>query len=487
VIRSQGFKKGGETVKKVFFVALATIFALSLVLVGCTGEGETAPEAIKVGLVRDLTGVLAFYDQMSGGPVYRAFTEYINDGGGIPMSEYDTDLDIELKIRQYDPMTPGDLGTQTTALITQDKVNFIWGAPGTTTIYTQASICNAYGIILMTLEGGATDMIRDSDKLPSWPYVWVNLSFSDWYQVPTLYQILKENGVAEPKAYVVYIDNEHGHEYLEVTQEIFGAGNVTEVGHDQYLATQSDMDTIVQNAVTALNTTPYDIFCAWTYMPYLGYLVQSFETFGFNPPAIAMGPGATGGSFLLTFGADTMEGISGFAVANNKSSVAPEAVTMSFADMYDLIMPQASGGFPPAFTWDVWADPVMWAGLEMWAQAVESVGSLEVGYSALVRDALAGFDGPTTGHYATTVMGNCWYHVFGDGLGGGVIDYQAMPGQICQWQDGYTEIVGFDGIDTDAWAVPPIAIGDGAPTTYPKYDVTAEFEYPMTNAWGWLP
>jgi len=45
-----------------------------------------------------------------------------------------------------------------------------------------------------------------------------------------------------------------------------------------------------------------------------------------------------------------------------------------------------------------------------------------------------------------------------------------MPGQICQWQDGYTEIVGYDGITDEL----------------PKYDVTASFIYPMTDMWGWL-
>jgi hypothetical protein len=471
-------------VKKVLFVALAAIFALSLALVGCTGEGgPVVPDSILVGLVRDQSGVLAFYDQIAGGPVYRAFAKYVNDNGGVPMSGYATSLDIELKVRQYDPMSPGDLGTQTTALISQDHVNFIWGGPGTTTIYTQASICNANGIILMTLEGGATDMLRDSDKLPVWPYVWVNLSFSDWYQIPTMYEILKHNGVAQPKAYVVYIDNEHGHEYLEVTQEIFGAGNVTAVGHDQYLATQADIDTIVQNAATALNATPYDIFCAYTYMPYLGYLMNSFDTFDFNPPAILMGPGANTGAFDLSFGGALMQGVSVFATANNETSVAPEATTLSLPEMFSLVEAQATGGFPPPYAWDIWGNPVLWAGLEMWEQAVESVGNLDVGYSAAVRDALASF---SESDPATTVIGDCWYHVFGGGLGGGVLDYMAMPAQIGQWQDGYPQIVGFDGIDTDNWAVPPVAVG-GPATPLPKYDVTAPYIYPMTGLWGWLP
>jgi hypothetical protein len=469
--------------KKVLFISLAVILALSIGLIGCEGEeGEvTPPDSILVGLVRDLDGILAFYDESAAGPVYWAFNETVNAGGGIYMSEYGETLPVELKINNYDPMTPGDLGAKTTALITSDEVHFMWGAPGTTTIYTQASICNTYNIVLMTLEGGATDMIRDEDKLPVWPYVWVNLSFSDWYQIPVLYATLQDQGIPAPKAYVVYIDNEHGHEYLEVTQEIFGAGNVTAVGHDQYLATQTDIDDVVIDAADALNTTGFDVFCAFTYMPFLSYLMTSFDNFDFNPPAIMMGPGANTGVFDLVFGADQMEGVSVFATAN-RNTVITSATTMSLDDMFDAVEAHPSGTYPPGYVWDVWGDPVLWAGLEMWEQAVEEVGTLEAGYSEAVKDALASF---SESDPATTVIGDCWYHVFGNGNGGGVLDYLAMPGQIGQWQNGYPEIVGFDGIDTDNWAVPPVAVGGNA-TPLPKYDVTAPYVYPMTDDWGWL-
>jgi hypothetical protein len=474
-------------VKKVLLITLAVVLALGVSLIGCGGETvpETGPDTVLVGLVRDLDGVLAFYDQSAAGPVYRAFTKWVNDDGGIYMSTYAEDKEIELDIRNYDPMTPGDLGTQTTALIDQDNVYFIWGAPGTTTVYTQASICNAKGIVLMTLEGGATDMISDPDKLASWPYVWINLTFSDWYQIPVLYQTLKAQGISEPKAYVCYIDNEHGHEYLEVTQEIFGEENVIAVGHDQYAATQSDMDDIVSAAKDALGdpeTPTYDIFCAFTYMPYLSYLFTSFGSFGFNPPAIMMGPGANTGVFDLVFGGDLMQGISVFETANRHTEI-DQTTTLPLTEMFDLVEAEPTGEYPVGYVWDVWGDPVLWAGLEMWKAAVEEVGHLDVGYSAAVREVLAGFSEEDP---ATTVIGDCWYYVLGDGLGGGVEDYLAQPGQIGQWQDGYPETVGFDGINTDDWAVPPTGIGGGAPTPLPKYDVTGTFIYPMTDQWAWL-
>lgn len=452
--------------KKVLFISLALILALSVGLVGCTGGGgPVVPTAIKVGLVRDLDGILAFYDQFAGGPVYRAFNKTVNAGGGIYMSGYNTTLPIEIILRDYNPLTPGDLGTQTTALITSDKVHFIWGGPGTTTIYTQAAICNAYGILLETLEGGATDMMADPAKLAVWPNVFINLMFSDWYQIPVLYKILKDQGISAPRAYVLYIDNEHGQEYLNVTRTFFGTGNVTAEGHNAFTATLSDITTIVQHAKTALNSTGFDIFCAYTYDPYLGYVMTAFNSTGFNPPAIIMGPGANTGAYLMFQGAN-MQGIMCFAVATNETVIS-QPVTMPLQTMFNLVGAECGLALPPIFAWDPWGDPTLWAGLEMWKKAVETVGDLDVGYTARVRNVLASFNSTNP---CKTVIGNCWYKMFGGGLGGGVIDYQAVPGQIGQWQSNYVKILGYTGITSDI----------------PKYSATGSF-INMTGLWNWLP
>jgi len=458
-------------VKKVLFIALAAILALSIGLVGCgEGEGEgEVPTAIKVGLVRDLDGILAFYDQFAGGPVYRAFNKTVNVGGGIFMSGYNDTLPVEVVVRDYDPLNPGDLGTQTIALITTNKVHFIWGGPGTTTIYTQAAICNTYGILLETLEGGATDMMSDPAKLAVWPYTFINLSFSDWYEIPVLYKALKAQGISAPKAYVLYINNEHGNEYLQVTQSIFGAGNVTAEGHDQYVANQQDIEDIVTHAKTALGNVSspnYDIFCAYTYDPFLGYVMTAFNATGFNPPAIIMGPGANTGAYWMWYQAN-MEGICVFAVANNKTVIS-EPTTMSMQTMFNLVMAEIGVPAPGFFAWDPWGDPTLFAGLEMWKEAVETVGHLGTGYTDEVRDVLVGFNQTNP---CKTVIGDCWYKIFGGGSGGGVMDYQAMPGQIGQWQNDYVEIIGYPTVTSDI----------------PKYSATANMTYPMTDQWYWLP
>ncbi len=452
--------------KKVLFILVALVLTLSVGLIGCDG-GVVAPTAIKVGLVRDTDGILAFYDQIAGGPCYRAFNKTVNADGGIYMDTYGEKLPIELVIREYNPLTPGEMGAQTYALIDVDGVHFVWGGPGTGTIYEQAPICDAKGILLSTLEGGATVMMVDPSMLASWSNTFINLSFSDWYQIPVLYEILKDVPIAAPKAYVVYIDNEHGHEYRDVTIATFGAGNVTAAGHHAYIATYDDIEQLVADAKTALNATgtndAYDIFCGWTYDPYLGYLMTAFDALDFDPPAIVMGPGAQSGAYLLTYG-DDMEGTMGFATATNETTIT-EPVTMSLSAMWNIVQPEAAG-FPPAYAWDPWGHPVIWSGLEMWAAAVEEVGHLDAGYTADVRSVLVGYNATNP---CKTVMGSCWYEVFGGGTGGGVIDYETMPAQICQWQGGYVKVVGP--------STPP----------YPKYDTTGTYNAGMQGNWNWLP
>ena len=442
--------------------------ALSIGLIGCDGGNGgpvVPPTKIIVGTVRDLTGPLAFYDRFAGGPAYRAFNKSINGGGGIFMSGYNATLPLEVIVRPYDFFTPGDLGTQTIASITVDKVHFMWGGPGTGTIYVQAPICDAYGMLLMTLEGGATDMMTVPGKLDSWANTFINLAFSNWYQIPVLYKALQDQGISYPKAYVLYIDNEHGQEYLNVTKQVFGAANVTAESHIAFGATQGDIDTIVNNAITALNTTGFDIFCAYTYDPDLGKCMIAFNSTAFDPPAIIMGPGANSGNYYLTYGA-WMEGVSIFVVANSNTVIA-ENVTMPMQTMFDLIQAECWGGLGWN-AYDPWGNPTIWAGLEIWAEAVKAVGHLNLGYVGLVRNVLASYSNSTP---ATTVIGDTWYYMLGGGLGGGVMDYQCMPGQIGQWQNNFTEVIGYTGITTDI----------------PKYSATSTWWYPMSGNWSWLP
>jgi hypothetical protein len=450
--------------KKVLFISLAVVLALSIGLIGCEGEGPVAPTEILVGLARDTDGgPLAVFECGYGGTVYRWFADKVNDEGGVYLSDYDVSVPIELVIRDFDVGT-WDLGDVTEALIETDGVDFIWGGPGTDCIFTQAPICNLAGIVLITLEGGASSMIWDN-QIQNWGYVWVTLSFSNWYQIPVLHDMLFDELGYNATAYITYIGEAgltHGLEYKNETIDVFGASNVIDGGqHSYWLPTSAgEPEAIIAAAKAAYNATPYDIFCAYTYPWNVAMLTLALMSSDFNPPAILFGPGGNANSYGTTDFGPYAEGVMSFTVADNHTS--PELTDM-FTELaaqaeadWDADLGCAQGGYTSGWdTLDYWGQPCYAAGLEMWKMAVEDAGNLDSGD---VRDALAGYSESSP---ATTVLGNTWFEVFGGGLGGGILSYDCHPAEIGQWIGGEYRSVG--GI---------------APT--------ASFVYPNTGNWFWL-
>ncbi len=197
--------------RREFLKGLAVAGA-GLALGACGPKATPKPtkDKIVVGMSRPLSGPLAQVHEAAFKPVYETFVKEVNDAGGVYVEEYGKKLPIELII--YDDKS--DVGTATRLtekLIVEDKVDFLWPGCGTSFIYAQAPIANKYGYVLITAEGGATTL---KDMLPSMPYVFVTLSFSDWYQLPVLAQLLAEKGAKT--AYISYIADLHGIEYSGV-------------------------------------------------------------------------------------------------------------------------------------------------------------------------------------------------------------------------------------------------------------------------------
>ncbi len=444
--------------KKILFISLAVVLALSVGLIGCDG-GPVAPESIKIGLARDLDGPLSVFECGYGGAVYRWFADKVNDDGGVYLSEYDADVPIELIVRDF-AVIGWDLGPVTEGLI-DDGVDFIWGGPGTDCIFTQAQICNAEGILLLTLEGGASSMIEGapgSKQIDGWPYVWVSLSFSNWYQIPVLYDMLVAEVGPDPTVYMTYIGGAgatHGLEYSQVTTAEFGAPNVVDAGFHAYELDATAASAIITAAHAAYNSTPYDIFCAYTYPGNVFALTGALIGSTFDPPAILFGPGGNANIYPFLFGNYTNEVMS-FIVADNSTST---EVSNMYTELAAQVVDDWGDGTIPCNPlpngWiglDYWGQPCYVAALEMWAQAVEDAGNLD---SADVRNELASLN-------MTTVLGaNTYFTVFGDGYGGGILAHETHPGEIGQWISGEYRIVGGN-------------------------DPTETFVYPNTGDWLWL-
>jgi hypothetical protein len=485
----RNFEKGGKTVKRILFISLAVVLGLSVGLIGCGGEElpPEGPDVIMVGSARDTDEGMADFECYHGGPFMRYWVNTVNaEDGGIYLSKYEETVPLELVEREAS-VASWDIGTVAQGLI-DDGAVMIFGSWSTDTVYTLAPVCNKNAVILMSLEGGASKMVWEpEDSIDNWPYVWINLSFANWYEIPVLKGMLDDKVTGrDPIAYVTYIGGifaEHGLEYSQTTFEEFGTGNILPAGGIETadFMTQEDANLVIQNAITALgdpNDPNYDIFCAYTYPWNVAAIFQAAQTYGFNPPAMIFGPGSSQGYYEVNNGAEAIEGILSFGTANYKTTVKVGTPTISMADLYDGIGAQIEDDWanydPPCSNYygatsgtellDFWGEPIFEAGLEMWKAAVEEVGELD---NTDIRDVMASF---SSSNPCSTCFGDTWYRVFGNGLGGGILDYMCMTGQIGQWQSGIFEITGYDGINNNL----------------PNYDATADFVFPMTDKWGWL-
>jgi branched-chain amino acid transport system substrate-binding protein len=375
-------------------------------------------DKIVVGMARPLSGWDATIGDSAFRPVYETFVAEVNKEGGIYVKEYGKKLPIELKI--YDDKS--DVGTMTRLtekLIVEDKVDFLWPASGTAFLFAQAPIAEKYNYILVTAEGGATSL---EQMLPSMPYIFVTLSFSDWYEVPALADLLASKGVKS--AYIVYIADLHGIEYSGVAGIDLPKKGINIVGIKSAPPDIKDLSPVLKEA----QRTKADAFLCFAY-PDINLLAtkQSMEL-GYNPKVFLTGPGANFGFYHQIFG-PAAEGVCGFAIANRKTSPAMKAF---FDKLYQ--------GKPEALN-DWWGHPLYWAGLECWKQAIEKAGTLD---QKKIRDILA------TEKF-NTILGPTWFT-------NGLMAKECHPGEIGQWQKGVYEIVA------------------GGP--WPATKITAPFEYP---------
>jgi ABC-type branched-subunit amino acid transport system substrate-binding protein len=439
--------------KKILFVLLAAVLSISLGLVGCGGDGGDGdgippePDFVTIGVSSPLDGPLAAIRAGALTPIIDTYIDwYVNNvTGGILLDEYGADFRVQVNVIEYNDSSNVDTMLENTEkLITEDEVDFVWGACGTGMISAQAPLVNSLDHVLLTFEGGATQM---KDSLPGLPYVFVGLSFSDWYELPVLAKTLADAGATD--AYIVWINDLHGIEYNGVAGIEFAAQNISIAKSVSISAVPAEAAAAAPGIISDAKSVDADVFCIFAYPDQIFPLTGQAMAQSFNPDAFVAGPGANFGFYplFLEVPASAVEGVTCFATANNNTS--PEMDWL----FDEVLMPAV--GFPFL---DWWGHPLYWAQAEMWQAAVESVGYVD---QDEVRDALAGFSETNP---AETVLGDTWYTMFGNG--GGILAYECHTGEIGQWNNGQVEIVGYANITDDL----------------PNYVTTASFTYPKP-AW----
>ena len=473
---------------KILLILLAAVLALSVGLVGC-GGGVVKAESptIIIGMSRSLDGSLAIIHTSAFGSVYPPYIGILNAGGGIQVGAKKFLVDVKV---YNDKSDTTKLATNANSLVSDVKkglVHTVFGPTCTYYIDLMAPIINDGDCVLITAEGGATFLMseaaKDRPNLRDWPYVFVSLSFSNWYQLPILAEML-DDATAE-SVYIFWQDDAHGLEYLAASEIYFGAKGIDIVGNSSVLHTVGyNYDTDVKT-VNDMTTDRPDVVCCFCYPDEVQGLTSAAIGGPYNFDAWVSGPCANFGWFgdpspiPLTppgYGVNAAN-VTCFAVANNKTQVSVGAGTMSMEMLFNEVLGTIPASpYVPGSPYvgelglqDMWGHPLYWAALEMWQAAVAAVGTVGPDGGFLIdqtalKNKLASYNSQPNG--VNTVLGTAWFSMYTGG--GGLIDYKCHTGEIGQWQDGYIEVVGPAGINA----------------TLPNYWSTATFQYPKLD---WIP
>jgi branched-chain amino acid transport system substrate-binding protein len=381
-----------------------------LAVVGC-GNGKADKTEIVIGQVRSLEGVHAFYEANAFGPIRNMWVAKVNAEGGIYVKEYDKKLPVRMLI--YNDSSDMDTMTQLyEKLMTEDKVEFIFGPNSTAFNFAAAGIANEHGYLMMTCEGGAKTI---EEMIPDLPLFFGVLNYSTT-EIPALVKVLQEVG-AQTVA-IAYQDDLHGIEYRDMMVQEAGKAGIEIVYDESFPMEATDFTGIIQQ-VQALDP---DCFFFPGYpqhnFPLVGQLMQA----GYNPRMLVMGPGTTFGAFPAAMGGEA--GIeAGYPVV--EGVVGYGAWSLHSGDQYvqlreDLLK-------QPNFTeanMDYWGHAFYAAELEIFQQAIEKAGTLD---NAKVAEVMK------TEHFET-ILGDTWFE-------NQILAEGCHPGQVGQWQNGLLEVI----------------------------------------------
>lgn len=428
---------------KILLISVAAVVAISLIVAGCGAPGE--PEVV-IGMSRPQSGPLFGIAAGAADAIHPPFLALLNAGGGILKSgkyfPVVTDIRDDASTDSLMIKHTGDIIND----IANGDIHALWGSCGTHMTFVQAPIANAGQTVLISFEGGATQLKDDPIRLPIYPYVFISLSFSDWHQLPeaapALYAAHAAYNVSDPcTAYLVCQDDDHGLEYATTANATFGANNITVLGQTDIVHVAGFNYAAVVTTIQGANP---DIVCLFCYPDeQLGVLNAAISVSYNTPKAWVCGPGANFGWFGAYNQTSPMvpyaglgiqaEDVMCFAVANNQ--------TLPW--LFDTVLvPPPIPGMTIELE-DYWGHPLYWASMEVWEDCMTAAGTYDAVNNLFVidqddlKDQLAAYNG-------TTILGDTWYTLFGSPTptdGGGIIAWECHMGQFGQWKNGYVEIV----------------------------------------------
>ncbi len=176
--------------KRYFIVFLMLFFVFSLFSISFAAE-----KVLKIGAAVSMTGKFAREGKMIMDG-YNLWKDYVNEKGGIKVGN-----DVyKVEIKYYDDKSDAQTSAKLTEkLITQDKVNFIFGPYSSNITYATSNINEKYKVIMIASMANVNKIFTRGYK-----YIFAVLPLADKYMYPLL-DFAKNEDYLDPKPKTVAV------------------------------------------------------------------------------------------------------------------------------------------------------------------------------------------------------------------------------------------------------------------------------------------
>ena len=140
---------------------LVLIILISVLLVGLVGTAFASDGVIKIGAAVSLTGKIAYEGRLVKDG-YEVWADWVNNHGGINAGGKNYEVQM---IYYDDESTPVRGAKLTEKLITQNKVDFLFGPFSSSITFATTAIGEKYGVITIAPEANATKVYERGYKL----------------------------------------------------------------------------------------------------------------------------------------------------------------------------------------------------------------------------------------------------------------------------------------------------------------------------------
>ncbi|MDR0490243.1 MAG: ABC transporter substrate-binding protein [Oscillospiraceae bacterium] len=402
--------------KKWLALLLALIFAIAL-LAGCNSASENSPsntgsnsgspgspsggsgasvekgyqkdmqkDTIEIYAVRPVTGDSALFQQTAFGPQYKMWEDEINKDGGLYVKSLDRK--VQVHITTIDDTSDMEKTRQLLEqVLANNKPDLILAPEGTARLFAAAPIAQKYGYLMIAAEGGAKDLAKEFENMRNYGEtvgVFSVLSYSET-QVPALVKLFEELGVKS--VYCAYINDLHGIEYWNYTEEILKGIGIEIKGSEPVDPAAPNGDVIINNAMSS----GADAFLGYMYPPQAIPVTMTARALNYVPKMYLLGPGLCYDFFSVfafdDFSQDSLHGIMGWGGWNEKSSDRAKAYSEHFRSYWiekGMFWKNADGSpnfdaivSDAAVFQDWWGHICYYSVMQVLQQAVENAGELD--------------------------------------------------------------------------------------------------------------